>query len=129
MHDEGYFSPFHRHDVVNASSMIPTKKVGDIFREAWGQSLRVGKDSCLSRHIWSAGINRWSGVLEEWMQVFEVGCYCGGDRLDWMEDRPNFGRVRRGRRDRGTVIIIIVFTVEVSCDVWMFIDVIGLPQF
>ena len=30
MHDEGYFSPFHRHDVVNASSMIPAKKVGDI---------------------------------------------------------------------------------------------------
>ena len=56
MYDEGYFSPFHRQNVVKASSMIPAKKVGDILREARGQSLRVGKDSCLTRRIRSAGI-------------------------------------------------------------------------
>ena len=63
------------------------------------------------------------------MQFFKVGGYGGGDQLGWMEDRPSFGRVGRGRQDWGTVIIIIVSTVEVSYDVWMFIDVIGLPQF
>jgi hypothetical protein len=48
----------------------------------------VGKDSCMTWHIWSAGINRWLGVLEEWMQFFKVGGYGGGDQLvGWRTDR------------------------------------------
>ena len=53
--------------MVKASSMIPTKQVGDILRKAWGQTLGVGEDSSMTRCIQTAGINCWSGVLEEWV--------------------------------------------------------------
>ena len=82
MDGEGYFSPLYRQNVVKASSMIPTKKVGDILREARRQSLGMGEDSCLTRSIQTAGINCWSGLLEEWVQVFKVRGYHGGSQLN-----------------------------------------------
>ena len=50
--------------------MIPTKQVGGILREAWGQTLGVGKDSSMTRCIQTAGINCRSGVPEERMSFF-----------------------------------------------------------